>query len=123
MPFPNRLILSIALKVAGTRPPDKAIRSSYASHLNSVTTQRILGDFTTESRGLFTDVVVQPVFPNHRGYVHTSDDNEIPAKLQRKFAQRLAPVHEYDMSTGHLPMLQDAQGLAATIQSFSAAVH
>ncbi|MBB5837182.1 alpha/beta fold hydrolase [Kribbella italica] len=119
MPFPRRLALSLAMRLAGTRPPDSAIRKGLAGRLDQETADRIVADFTAESAHLYRDKS-EGTFPEHRGYLSTAQDAELPTGLQRRFAQNLTPAWNESISTGHLPMLEAPELLAQHIESFLA---
>jgi len=44
MPLPNHWVLSVAMRIAGTRPPDNAIRKSFAAGLEPFVADRIEPD-------------------------------------------------------------------------------
>lgn len=120
MPFPQRLVLNVAMQFAGTRPPDSAIRKGVAAGLDQETADRIVADFTPESVRLYRDKPTG-TFPEHRGYLTTTRDAELPAALQRRFASNLAPTWTGSVDTGHLPMLEAPESLARSIENFLAA--
>jgi hypothetical protein len=47
--------------------------------------------------------------------VTTTQDRELSPGLQRRFAARLGTPRERSLATGHLPMLEDATGLAGAL--------
>ena len=86
MPLPNRLVLSLAMRLAGTRPPDAAIRRGVASRVATETADRIVAEFNPESVRLYRDRVQGGDFPERRGYLSTSQDAALPIELQRPLA-------------------------------------
>ena len=122
MPLPNRLILSAVMHVAGTRPPASALRSGLASGLDADLSQRLVNDFTRESQSYYRDRTPMFDMPHHRGYVTTTNDQEIPLALQEGFAARLAPDFEERIDGGHLPMLEHPEALRKCIAKFHASV-
>ncbi len=120
MPRPNRWILNIAMRVGGTRPPDKAIRTSLGAGLDDTVVDRLVEEFEPDSPLLFRTAVARTDRPSRRGYVTSTNDRELPAKLQRRFHDALDPSWETTLPTGHLPMLEDPTGLAAAIRDFTA---
>jgi pimeloyl-ACP methyl ester carboxylesterase len=118
LPFPNRVIVGVAMRLAGTRPPAKAIRSGLANDLAEADADRIVQDFSPESIQLYRDAVDARQYPTARGYIHTAKDRELPAALQQKFAATLEPTWTHTLTTGHLPMLADPKGLAAALNDF-----
>ncbi len=117
LPFPNRLVLSLMMRVLGTRPPDKALRSQ-AAGLSVSVADDLVRDFTPESQRYYRDPAGEAARPRHVGYVCTTED-EMPTTLQRAFANRLGVEHPTELGTGHLPMLQDASALTEVIESFA----
>lgn len=118
MPAPNRWILSAAMRVAGTRPPDSSIRKTLTSGIDEHTTDRIIADFTPESQGFYRDRIDTQPWEVPRGYVATTNDREFPLAMQRRFAARLDASWHRELATGHLPMLETPGDLAGTITSF-----
>jgi len=118
MPMPNRAILSLAIRVVGTRPPEKTIRHGLCSDLDDELGDRIVADFRPESRSLFQDPIGGDTYPPNSGYVRTSLDRELPAKLQTQFVNNLNPRWTRTVSSGHLPMLAKPKALAKAIDDF-----
>lgn len=116
MPFPNRLVLGAVMRVAGTRPPAKAIRKSLGASVAPDVVDRVVNDFETESIHLFKDAVAAPAYPERRGYIRTANDREFGLKLQDRFATNLGATKIETLQTGHHPMLEDPAGLAAAIE-------
>jgi pimeloyl-ACP methyl ester carboxylesterase len=121
MPFPQKLVLNVAMQLAGTRPPDSAIRRGVASGLDQETADRIVADFSPESVRLYRDKPRAGSFPERRGYLTTTQDAELPTGLQRRFAGHLAATWTESVGTGHLPMLEAPESLARSIENFLAA--
>lgn len=107
MPFPNRLLLRVAMRIGGTRPPDKVVRNSLCAGLDDNTTGRVINDFTPEPVAVFRDRIAGGPGPAHVGYVATAADSELPEKLQNRFAARLGADWTRTLTTGHLPMLEN----------------
>lgn len=118
MPVPNRWVLSAAMRFAGTRPPDSAIRRGLARGLDEKVADRIIADFTPESPALYRDRITHRSWRGWRGYLRTTDDHELPTARQQRSAQRLGAAWQSDLNTGHLPMLEDHQAVAAAITRF-----
>ncbi|WP_225753104.1 alpha/beta fold hydrolase [Actinotalea sp. Marseille-Q4924] len=121
MPAPQRWVLRAAMRVAGTRPPDSAVRRGLAAGLDRTATERLLTDLTAESARLYRDGTTRAPLPVRRGYVRTSRDRELPTPLQERFAERLDASWCADLDTGHLPMLERPDATADTIRRFLAA--
>lgn len=119
MPVPNRWILSAAMRVAGTRPPDAAIRGSLAAGVDPDVVDRLIADFTPEPQRYYRDRIGATSWRGRRGYVFTGSDRELPLPLQRRFAARLGTSWTRELATGHLPMLEHPVALAETIAAFA----
>lgn len=118
MPVPNRWVLSAAMRLAGTRPPASAIRRGLAHGLDDEVADRIIADFTPESPALYRDRTAHRSWSGWRGYLRTTKDQELPMALQQRCAQRLGAAWQSNLHTGHLPMLEDHQAVAAAITRF-----
>lgn len=118
MPVPNRWVLSAAMRLAGTRPPDAAIRRGLAHGLDNQVTERIIADFSPESPGYYRDRSGRGEWDGWHGYVHTASDRELPLALQRRCAERLGASWRDELDTGHLPMIEAPQALAGLITQF-----
>ncbi|WP_370616844.1 alpha/beta fold hydrolase [Mumia sp. Pv 4-285] len=120
MPFPQRHVLSLAMRFAGTRPPDSAIRRGVAAGLDDATAARIVADFAPESVDLYRGRVGRAPLTQPRAYVTTTHDRELSPALQARFAGNLAPSWRGNLGAGHLPMLEDAQGVSRAVTTFLA---
>lgn len=121
LPAPQRTIVGLIMRFAGTRPPEKAIRSGLCAGVSDEDAARIVAEFAPESQPLYRDHVSPRTFPARRGYVVTTEDAEFPAAWQRRYSAELGSVWQRDIATGHLPMLQDSETLARMISEFMAA--
>ncbi len=120
LPLPQRLLVGLAMRVAGTRPPDKAIRAGLCAGLEPDDVARIVAEFEPESPRLYRDKVSSRTFPAHNGYVVTTADPEMSVSQQRAHAGRLGSGLRRELPTGHLPMLQDPAALTKVIGEFLA---
>lgn len=118
MPAPNRWVLDVAMRLAGTRPPDSAIRRGLARGLHGQTTDRIIANFAPESPGLYRGKTTHRSWSGWRGYVLTTRDHQLPIALQRRCAQRLGAAWQESLDTGHLPMIENAHALGGSITRF-----
>lgn len=118
MPFPNRVVLGLVMRVLGTRPPKKALRAQ-AAGLPEPVVEALVSDFVPESQRYYRDLVQGTVAPAHRGYVCTTGEDERSQQLQRSFARRLGVEPPEELATGHLPMLEDPDSLAERVESFA----
>ena len=117
MPFPNRVVLGLLMRMVGTKPPEKALRAQ-AAGLPETLADKLVSDFVPESQRYYRDPAPETLAPAHRGYICTTRDDELPEPLQRSFAQRLGVERPEELATGHLPMLEDPDSLARMIGAF-----
>ena len=117
MPFPNRVVLGLVMRMLGTRPPEKALRAQ-AAGLPEPVVEALVAGFVPESQRYYRDEVQETVAPAARGYVCTIRDDELPEARQRSFARRLGIESPEELATGHLPMLEDPDALAGKIGAF-----
>ncbi|MDO5753957.1 alpha/beta fold hydrolase [Arthrobacter sp.] len=122
MPFPTRLLLPMILKLAGTRPPESSIRKSLAAGVDQIRVDRLIHDFTPETRAYFTSALSTEIVAPVRGYVTSNDDAELPIALQKRYAAKLQPTFFRSLTGGHLPMLRDPHQLARAIRNFQKVV-
>lgn len=118
LPFPQKLIVRAVIRLAGTKPPEKAIRAGLAAGLEKSLVDRIVGEFSPESADLYRDTVAQGTFPARRGYLTTTADKEFPVALQQVYAKNLDPTWTHALPTGHLPMLESPGDLSLAIKTF-----
>lgn len=119
LPAPQRWVVPLVMRVAGTRPPESVIRKSLAAGLEAEVVDRLVADFTPEPRSYYSGRVGAGAWPGRRGYVVTSHDKELAPALQRTFAERMGSTQVDELDTGHLPMLQDSAALALLIKQFT----
>lgn len=118
LPFPRNHVLGALVRLVGTRPPEKAIRTGLTSALEDAVADRVVDGFRPAPRWLYRDRAPQHRFPARRGYLFTDQDRELPPRLQRTYAGELAPTWTGHLPTGHLPMLQDPAGTSRAVQEF-----
>ena len=119
--LPQSIVASLVVRVAGTRPPESMLRKGLAAGLDPALADRVVESFVPESQRLFRDPLPSLDPSIRRGYVLTTDDVEVPTARQRVFADRLAATSRSELTTGHLPMLQDPTGCRDVILEFLAA--
>lgn len=115
MPIPNRWILGVMMRMTSTRPPASVIRRGLAYGLPEEITRRIIEEFVPESDRLYRDRTGTGPLEVESGYVFTTADREFPLKLQQQSAQRLGARWTSELSTGHLPMIEDPQEMAEVV--------
>jgi pimeloyl-ACP methyl ester carboxylesterase len=122
MPFPSRFVLSTVLRLLGTKPPARVIRTRLASGLPDATAKRIVTDFDPESLRLYRDPTSPRDLPETRGYLATTQDNEVTAPIQRTSADALQAMWCDKLATGHLPMLQDPVQVSQAVRRLLATI-
>ncbi len=124
LPFPQKLIMPIILKLAGTKPPESAIRSGLGDGLTASQTDAIVAKFQQESVHLYTDKTSPGPMPNVPAlYIRTTSDKEFPLSVQNESAARLVGAKVYDVNSGHMPMLSNADIVAAQINGVAASLN
>ncbi|MBB6672140.1 alpha/beta fold hydrolase [Cohnella nanjingensis] len=118
LPWPKRLLLSVILRRAGTRPPASAIRAGLCNDLPAAQADIIVRDFVPESVRVYTDRTEAPMPEAPKLYVKLAKDKEFGSALQDRMRANLSPDAVRSLDTGHLPMLGDPQGLRLALQSF-----
>lgn len=118
LPLPNRLIMSAVMRIAGTKPPESAIRSSLCNGLSEEQIQEVLAHASAESKHLYFDKTNADAPNVPRLYVRLSLDKELPLSMQNTMARNLGAKELVDISFGHMPMLGKPKELAAVINSF-----
>jgi pimeloyl-ACP methyl ester carboxylesterase len=114
LPFPQRHVLSLVMRVAGTRPPAKEIREGLCRGVDPATADRIVDEFRPESPRLYRDRVSDRRMPPDRLSVRTTQDTQLSPAQQDRYAAVLGGARA-SLRTGHLPMLQNPDGLARLI--------
>lgn len=61
LPFPKRVLMSVMLRIAGTKPPKTAIVKSLCNSLTSNESEKVVHKFVPESRLLYFDKCYVPV--------------------------------------------------------------
>lgn len=115
MPLPNRVVLGVVLRAAGTRPPATAIRT-LASGLPETVADRIVADFDPEPVRLYLDRAPVRDLPPARAYLRGSEDRELPPAVLRASAETLQASRTDVLPTGHLPMLQQPAAVSRAVE-------
>lgn len=118
LPLPNRLLLPVLLRVAGTRPPERALRTSLAAGVDEATARRLVEELEPESRSYFTSRVGTAIQSPVLGYVTTADDRELPLAWQHRYLRRLEAGFTRHLPGGHLPMLEHPDALRRAVVDF-----
>lgn len=118
LPFPQRIIMPVLLKMAGTKPPESVIRKGLCSDLPEEQASRIAAEFIPESRRVYTGRVHASVPQVPKLYVKLTQDKEFGESLQERMAANLSADRVESLSTGHLPMLSDPLGVRRILEGF-----
>lgn len=122
-PLPQRMLLRLVFKLAGTKPPESAIRKGLCADLDDQTATKIVKDFTPEPARLYTDHTSPKPIPNSPMlYISTSVDKELPESLQTKMSSKLPGAERISIRSGHLPMLSHPDKVVGHIKEFLARV-
>ncbi len=122
LPFPNKIVLPLILRVAGTRPPESAIRKGLAAGLDEETVQRLIADLEPEPVKYFTTRTTghdaMRAVPLKK-YVVTTDDAELTASMQRGYAAQLGASDVIEIASAHLPMITNSAEVIAAAQDLA----
>lgn len=88
-PVHQRLIRHVVMRLAGTKPPDGAIRKSLCNGLSDAQADRLVEEFQLESRRLYTDESSAEIPDVPTLYVKTATDNELSLAFQETMAANL----------------------------------
>jgi pimeloyl-ACP methyl ester carboxylesterase len=121
LPLPQRLVMRTLLRVAGTKPPQSAIRSGLASGLGDGVADEVVRRFQPESRALYFSRRGASPPPVRRLYIRTKDDREFNHAMQVRMSANLGS-EVVAMDGGHLPMLERPQELADRLNAFRRAI-
>jgi pimeloyl-ACP methyl ester carboxylesterase len=119
LPLIQRVFLALMLRVAGTKPPDKAIRSSYCNDLDAEQAGKVLNRFVPESRRLYLDRCNARVPAVKSMFIRLSKDRSFPESLQNRMIANMKKAEVADLPSGHLPMLSMPAELAGVLQRFT----
>jgi pimeloyl-ACP methyl ester carboxylesterase len=118
MPFPLKIIMPALLKIAGTKPPQKAISKRLCKDLSAGQCKMVVENFTAEARNLYTENCKAKIPPVRTLFIKTLDDRELPVALQEKMARNLKAQKINSLESGHLPMLSQPKKLAELLNRF-----
>jgi pimeloyl-ACP methyl ester carboxylesterase len=119
LPFPQKLIMPLVLKLSGTRPPDDAIKKGLCNTLGEKDVKMIIDRFTAESPNLYNTKFENFIPKGKRLYIKTTDDKEFPIAMQEQMARNLLPEIA-EIKSGHLPMVSEPKNLASIMNNFIA---
>ncbi|MDQ6422822.1 alpha/beta hydrolase [Paenibacillus sp. LHD-117] len=118
LPLGKRMMFSAILTLAGTKPPEAAIRAGLCNDLAAEQSDQVVRGFLPEAVRLYKErcEAVSPKLPSL--YVKLLNDREFPADLQDRM---IAGLHEplvAELNTGHLPMISDPNGVREALVRF-----
>jgi pimeloyl-ACP methyl ester carboxylesterase len=119
LPFPQKIIMPLILKVAGTKPPESEIVKTLCNDLNADQTRKITENFTPEPVSLYTRKVKYRLPEAERMYVQLNNDTGFPPAMQEKMAKNLEAGETVSLETGHLPMMSKPVKLGKLLNEFS----
>jgi pimeloyl-ACP methyl ester carboxylesterase len=106
LPFPQKLVMPIVIKLVGTKPPESAIRSGLGSNLSTTQADKIVTNFQPESMHLYIDKTSHNRLPAIRTYyIRTIQDKEFGLSMQDNIITTLPHVKTFNIPSGHMPML------------------
>lgn len=117
-PVHQRLIRHVVMRLAGTKPPDGAIRKSLCNGLSDAQADRVVEQFRPESRRLYTDESSAEIPDVPSLYVKTMDDNELSRSMQDAMVATIQPDDVATIDAGHMPMLSHPDELAGLLNEF-----
>ncbi|MDR7131448.1 pimeloyl-ACP methyl ester carboxylesterase [Algoriphagus sp. 4150] len=118
LPFPQKLIMPVILRLFGTKPPQKSIESELCNDLTAEQTSKIVNEFTPESKALYLTKINFILPDTNRIYIKLENDNSTPSTLQDKMAQNLNAEKIISIDSGHLPMISKAKQLGGILSDF-----
>lgn len=118
LPFPQRLLLPVILRAAGTKPPASSMRTGLCSDLSPEQAAGIIEGFIPEAVRVYTDRINVPIPSVPKLYVSLSKDKEFSPSLQDKMISNFTPQTVRNLETGHLPMISDPEGLKSILEEF-----
>ncbi|MGZ5244517.1 MAG: alpha/beta fold hydrolase [Bacteroidia bacterium] len=119
LPFPQKLILPIILSLLGTKPPKKTIESDLCNDLSAEQTQKIVNEFTPESKALYTTKINFSLPNCPRLYIKLTNDKAMPITLQERMAKNLNANKIVTIDSGHLPMISKTKQLTYILTDFT----
>ncbi len=118
LPFPQKLIIPILMKIAGTMPPKSAIENGLCNDLNPAQTKTVVQNFTAESKYLYTDNSKSRIPKTNKLYVALKNDKEFPMTVQKRMAKNLNCQNITILESGHLPMIGTPEKISEILNEF-----
>ncbi len=118
LPFPQKLIIPLVMKLAGTKPPKSAIEKGLCNDLKPSQTEKVIEKFTAESRSLYMGNSKTKIPNVKKLYVELTDDKEFSVSVQKKMSENLNCKNIVTLESGHLPMLSVPEKLSVILNEF-----
>ena len=118
LPFPQKLIVPLIMKIAGTIPPKSAIEKGLCNDLNPNQTKTVVENFTAESKYLYTENSKAKIPETKKLYVALNNDKEFAITIQKKMAENLNCENIIILESGHLPMISMPEKLSQVLNEF-----
>lgn len=118
LPFPQKIVIPLLMKLVGTRPPRSTIEKELCNDLNPAQTKTVVEHFTAESRYLYTENSKSKIPDTKKLYVELTNDKGFPLSVQRKMIKNLNCKNTETLESGHLPMLSVPKKLLGILSAF-----
>lgn len=119
LPQPQRTVMGLIMRLAGTAVPESSIRKSLCGDLTTEQADVIVKNFTPEARALYTTGISGAPYTRKARYIVLTDDREFTADFQRSMAARLN-AKTTEIHGGHLSMISHADEVANVVAGFAA---
>ncbi|AXT59183.1 alpha/beta hydrolase [Aquimarina sp. AD10] len=118
LPFPQKIIIPLLMRLAGTKPPKSAIEKGLCNDLTQDQTKKIIQKFTAESRNLYTQNSNTKIPSIKKLYIKLTNDKELSISVQKRMAKNLNCENIVALESGHLPMLSVPKKLTEILNEF-----
>ncbi|WP_227353630.1 alpha/beta fold hydrolase [Haladaptatus salinisoli] len=108
----------VLMRFAGTKPPDAVIRRSLCNGLSEAQSDRLVTEFTPESRRLYTDEVKAGVPNVPARYIKTMNDEAIAPPRQDRMIENLQTDDVVTVDAWHMAMLSHPSEIATALREF-----
>ena len=88
-PFFTGMIFRLMIALAGTKPPESALRNGLCNDLTEEQTSKIINLFIPESKKLYTDRLSAQKPPHNSMYLRLKKDNAISESVQNNMIANL----------------------------------
>jgi pimeloyl-ACP methyl ester carboxylesterase len=119
LPVGKRALMTVLIRVAGTKPPESVIRRGLCSDLGTAEADEVVRRFVPESRAVYFERCQASLPRVPRMYVCLTEDQEFGVPLQRTMASNLGTDDVREIPSGHMPMLSRPDELAGLINEFA----